>query len=583
MLIYPHHHLTVENYEMYVTLSDMNRELRELRSQYATDPVSFAYDIMRVEFLTNQQEDLLRQFGEFAYCNMYQQALEEYTSVMMNPRLHTAPQLKKKFNYLSDLLEGHTIDDEMKKKYMRKDGFSISSGRDTGKSCILSMTAWWFLCVFEEPQGYIMAPTGQQAKAILMAEIAKWGNRKIENEEGELENAFLFRDQFEILGESIRFKAAPKERFIEVKKLDDKSSKEDQITSFSGFHSPQQLFFLDEAIKYEDYIIETITATNTMPMNFAIMIFNPVRPESYAVRSVFGDKTHGWIPLRWNCEDSNKPGMKNHIDKLTEEYGGKDNDLYRVNVQGLPPRNSSDAMFPMHAIEESRTRSPLYPESQYICIGHDVAGEGNDDSCTVVRRGFDVIEIHLHQGKDDFFQTEFLFDLYKKYQPMEINIDTIGIGRSVYSLLKAKRCDVARPIKVSKAATTQRDRFRRLRDQYYFKLRDMFKDEKISFSLKRGENHFTRVRRELIATGFRVLEEGYTKVHGKDIIKEKLGGKSPDVADALMLAFCGRDYDADNASDLANYRNDYWEGRFREMDSRNRERSYNGEKSWMVV
>jgi len=484
-------------------------------------------------------------------------------------------------------LEGHSVSEEDGEMYARKAGFSISSGRDSGKSCSLSIIAWWFLLCFDQPQGYILAPSGQQAKAILMAEISLWGNRQIENEHGEREDAFLFRDQFEIFSESIRYKAAPKERFIEIKKVDDKSSKEDQITSLSGFHAQNQLFLIDEAIKQPDHVIETITATNSRPLNFAIMIFNPVRPESYAVRSVFGEKTEAWISKVWNCEHSDKPGMMEHIKAQEKDYGGTDNDLYRVNVQGIPARNSSDAMFPIHSLEDARTRQPLFPDSQFIKIGHDVAGEGNDDSATFVVRGHDILEVHLHQGKDDFYQADFLYELYRKYQPMEINIDTIGIGRSVYSLLKAKGCQVARPIVVSKKATKHRDRYPLLRDQFYFNLRDEFKEGKISFTMKKGVKHFPQLRRELVATGFKALEQGYHKVHPKSSIKEKLNGKSPDLADALMLAFCGRDYDVTHTHGLSSYRNDPWEIRLREQRNRTSGSvagavSRFGEEAWMV-
>ena len=555
--------------------------LKTIRDQYATDVVGFAYDIMRVDYLTNQQEQFLRELGEYIYCNAYQQSAEEYAATLMNPRLQTNPQLQRKLDRLAADLEGHELTKEQKGKYVRKDGFSISSGRDTGKSCVLSIIAWWFLCSFEEPQGYIIAPSGQQAKAILMAEIAKWGNRQIENEHGVKENAFLYRDQFELLAESIRFKSAPTERFIEVKKVDDKSSKEDQITSMSGFHSPQQLFLIDEAIKQPDHIIETINATNTKPLNFSIMIFNPVRAESYAVRSVFGEKTEGWISMVWNCEKSDKPGMREHVEKLKQEYGGTENDLYRVNVQGQPERNSSEAMFPMHSLEMARTRESLFPSSQYITIGHDVAGEGNDNAATVVVRGKNILEMHIHQGKTDFWQVDFLYELYKKYSPQEINIDTIGIGRSVYALLKAKECHVARPIVVSKKATKNSQKYPLLRDQFYFRLRDLFKDEKISFNMKSGEKHYSQLRRELVATGFNELDGGQHKVYPKKKIKENLNGKSPDIADALMLAFSGKDYDVEYSHGLSDYNPDPWHQRLDEEEAYDRISSYSGEKSWM--
>jgi len=565
-------------------MADNISSFAQCRDLFATDPTSFAYDVLRIEYLTCQQESLLRDLGEFVYCNMLQQSAEDYTAALMNPRLESSKQLQDKLARLTDELDGHVLTKEQRETFVRKNGFAISSGRDTGKSCVLSIIAWWFLCSFEQPQGYIMSPTGQQARAILMAEVSLWGNRKIEDyETGEKEYAFLLRDQFEVQAESIRFKSAPKERFIEVKRVDDKASREDQITSMSGFHSPQQMFFIDEAVKFQDHIIETLNATNSRPVNFSIMIFNPVRSASYAVQSVFGDRSEGWISRVWNCEESDKPGMKEHVKSLEDEYGGTDNDLYRVNVQGLPAVNSSDEMFPLLWMEEARTRSPLYPDSQFICIGHDVAGEGSDDATTFVRRGHDIIEIHVHQGKDDFYQVDFLYDLYRKYKPQEINIDVIGIGRAVYTMLRSKGCHAARAVNVAKKAKKHKEKFRRLRDQYYFNLRDEFKEGKISFSLKTGEKEYTRLKRELVATGFKVQEDLFSKVYSKDKIKEQLNGKSPDLADGLMLCFCGNDYDVTEAHGLSEYRTSKWEKRFREKEmSSSSSYSHFGADSWML-
>jgi len=67
---------------------------KECRDLYATDIVGFAYDILRIEYLTNQQEDFLRDLSKFIYVNMYQQMVEEYTSTLMNPRLETSKQLQ---------------------------------------------------------------------------------------------------------------------------------------------------------------------------------------------------------------------------------------------------------------------------------------------------------------------------------------------------------------------------------------------------------------------------------------------------------------------------------------------------------
>jgi len=520
------------------------QDLSEFKNQidiWRVDPVAFAYECLRLEFLTNQQEALLRQLGDFVFANTYQETVEEIEGIVFGSRYQ---QQQKRLANLQAEIEDIELSDEQK-SYIRKAGFSVSSGRDTGKSCMLSIVGWWFLVCFERPQGFILAPTGQQAKAIMMAELALWGNRKIENEDtGEFERAFLFHDQFEMTSEAVRYKKDPNQRFIEVKRLPSNCSAEDQKAFLSGFHSKEQLWIIDEAVIFPDYVFETLNATNSRPLNWVMGIFNPIRPSSYAVRSVHGDKLGVYIPNIWNCEDSNKPGMRDQVAKLAEEYGGTNNDLYRVNVQGLPPEEGDDAFISMSMLEKATGSAAIFPKSNNVYVGHDVAGMGSDNSATVIRIGDDVRYIYTCQGKDEHYQASFLMDIYEEFHPKEINIDTIGIGKAVYVLLKHRIPNCVRPIEVSRKPTRDVKRYYNQRAQHYWKVREKLKNEEMTFNLREGKDQLIQLKRELLATERdKNGDPSVIKIEKKDKIKERLGGRSPDIADALMLSFCGRDYD----------------------------------------
>jgi len=198
----------------------------------------------------------------------------------------------------------------------------------------------------------------------------------------------------------------------------------------------------------------------------------------------------------------------------------------------------------MYHIEESRTRTPIYKNSEFFRVGFDVAGEGNDDSMISVAKGLDVIEFTEFQNADDWELRDYIMLLSNRYHPKEIVIDYNGIGRGVYNLLKEAKCPNIKKFVSQKSPTKDKDKYKNRRDQAYFNLRDMFKNGSISFSLATGEKIFKRLRRELVATGFKVIENGLLKVDTKEKIKERLGGKSPDAADTLMMMFSGLDYDA---------------------------------------
>ena len=565
-------------------MADQITDLAQVQSQldfWQTNPIDFMYEAYQLDRLYAHQIDFFKKLGEFVYVNSYQAKQEDLSSMLLSSR---RDKLLHKIEQLSQELDGITLSEE-EQYYVRKAGFMISSGRDLGKTATMAMVAGWFLVCFENPQGYIIAPTGAQAKTNVMAEIALWFNRKIEDPEtGVYQPAFIFRDLFDITSEAVRFKAAPLERFIVIKRIQENASIEDQKTVLSGAHSKCQLFFLDEAIFLKDHAFETINATNGEPLNFLIGAFNPLLASSYAVRAVFGDKANIYVPLRWNAEDSDKPGIDQIIASRIEEYGGVTNDAYRVNVQGLPPEEGDDVFLPISWFESAKNRTPLYPKSDNYYIGHDVAGEGSDDACTIVVRGTSVEAIYLHQNKDDNEQAVFLDDLYQSLSQdgyvRYINVDTIGIGLAVYrSLSRMLPEGVVKRIIVSRKATRTPDKFYNQRTQMYWQLRQLFKDDAISFNLKKGSGFMNRLMGELSATDYDVDYKQQIKIIAKAKIKEKLGGRSPDVSDALCLAFFGKSYDEEQRrlDTLRDTKEDYWDT----LERRNKNKNQPGH--WMAV
>lgn len=546
--------------------SNQITDLSTIQDQLAywqTNPIDFMYEAYQMDRLYSHQLDFFRKLGDFVYANSVQAKTEELESIMFSSRRSA---LLKKIDTLSTELSGVTLS-PAHNEYVRKAGFMISSGRDLGKTATMAMVAGWFLVCFEHPQGYIMSPTGAQAKTNVMAEIANWFNRKIENPEtGVYEPAFIFRDLFDITSEAVRFKAAPLERFIVIKRLSDNVSVEDQTTLLSGAHAREQLFFIDEAVAFDDHVFETINATNGEPLNFLLGAFNPVKASAYATRAVFGDKSNIYIPLRWNAEDSDKPGIEHIIKNRIEEYGGKDNDAYRVNVQGLPPEEGEDVFLPVMWFERSKLQPSLYEKSDNYYIGHDVAGEGSDDACTVVKRGDTITDIYLHSGKDDNEQSIFLSDLFdelsQKGEVRYINIDVIGIGLAVYRSVSRMLPDgVAKRINVSRKATRNTDKYYNQRTQMYWELRQLFKDESITFKVNHGKGYLNRLLGELSAIEYDVDYKQQIKIIPKAKIKEKLGGKSPDIADALALACFGKNFDEQQRflEEKRKTRPDYWD------------------------
>ena len=120
----------------------------------------------------------------------------------------------------------------------------------------------------------------------------------------------------------------------------------------------------------------------------------------------------------------------------------------------------------------------------------------------------------------------------------KIKVDAIGVGKGVADRLKELGKKTIQ-VKVGMSATRERDRFLNQKSQFYFGLRELFEDGRISIP----EN--TKLIGELMQMRYELTSSGKIKIIDPD--------KSPDYADALMLMCCqastvvidlGEDYNA---------------------------------------
>ena len=118
-------------------------------------------------------------------------------------------------------------------------------------------------------------------------------------------------------------------------------------------------------------------------------------------------------------------------------------------------------------------------------------------------------------------------------RPHEICIDVIGIGAGVVDRLSELGLPV-RGVNVGETASIA-DGFMRLRDELHWKMREWF--ERRSCKIPNDRNLIS----ELTVMKYKTFSDSKVKVEGKNDMKKRLAGKSPDLADALMLTFAADD------------------------------------------
>ena len=165
------------------------------------------------------------------------------------------------------------------------------------------------------------------------------------------------------------------------------------------------------------------------------------------------------------------------------------------------------------------------------CIKGIDVGAGGDKSVILTRVGGTVTKITRSHTRDTMMLVERVSTEIFEDKPDGIMVDNIGIGKGVYDALHAKHRNV-KSVDVRRTARNEQ-RFIRLRDELWWKVRDIFEAGNISIpddrdlidqlsSVKWGE------------------QNGKIKVQGKKEMKAH-GMDSPDEADALCLTFHFRD------------------------------------------
>lgn len=200
--------------------------------------------------------------------------------------------------------------------------------------------------------------------------------------------------------------------------------------------------------------------------------------------------------------------------------------------------DDQEAVIPRAWIAE-RCQGAAAPESRDLTpagLGLDVAGAGSDDCALVLRTGLAYRVLRRWSEADTMRTAEAAAEEARVHGARYINVDSIGIGQGVADRLADLRrsgrlyADV-NPINFG-AGADESDRFANVRAEAYWHARDL--TERGGWDLSSLSEDDVD---ELAAPhyGYRA---GRVLVESKDQVKARLG-RSPDVADALVLAALG--------------------------------------------
>jgi phage terminase large subunit len=195
----------------------------------------------------------------------------------------------------------------------------------------------------------------------------------------------------------------------------------------------------------------------------------------------------------------------------------------------LDKASMSQSVIPLQAIRDAMTRDE--PEGLPVVIGVDVARFGDDRSVITVAKGRRVLPQIILRGMDTQTLAKRVYDTALLHRAETVNVDVIGVGGGVVDALNMLGLPNVNGVNVAEPAWNN-DKYANLKAELWFSLRQRMLDGEVSIPDDKD------LERELMCS-YKYNLVGKIVIQAKDEVKKVLG-RSPDLADSLVLAFAPR-------------------------------------------
>jgi hypothetical protein len=381
------------------------------------------------------------------------------------------------------------------------------------------------------------APTARQVRRLVWAEA----------------NTMYPRARFPLGGELLQteFRIAPDLYALGIST--------DKGVNFQGWHSRERGFMLiiiDEAPGLDPSVMTAIEGVRAGGDVRVLMLGNPYVPSGPFYEAF---TTTGWETFTIdgfdtpNLEDEEQPGrqltledllaLPEHriqhaprpylIDRawLLSKYHelGSDSPVWQAQARGQFPDQAQDALFSLAWLEAAARRELEPQPDDPLEAGIDVAGPGEDETVLTVRHGPKILHQQAWTKADP--RGEVLAALIPwQLDLTSIKVDSVGLGYYFARHLEDSGFS-GRVVDVNVGTAPQNaERYRLLKDELYWGLRQRAKDGDLSGLLDR------KTVSQLASIKYTHNARGQVVIESKDEARKR-GVKSPDYAESLMLAF----------------------------------------------
>ena len=395
---------------------------------------------------------------------------------------------------------------------------AVRSCNGSGKTYIAAHAVLWWLKCFPDSLVITTAPTEHQVRDVLWREI-----RRAYHGNEDLIGGKLHRTSLEI---------------------GDKHYAQGLSTNtperFQGFHEGNILFVVDEASGVREGIFEAIEGSMTSDHARMLLLGNPTALSGYFYEA-FHRRRSLWRTIHISALET--PNVK--VGKVTKPTlvtpkwvedakvnWGEDSPMYQIRVLGEFPSESEDTLISLKTIENAvEAKDPVTDvnDGEPVELGVDVARFGSDRTVICVRQGDRVIDMASYTKKDTMETAGLVKAAVERYSPACVRVDVIGVGAGVVDRLTELGVPGVTGINVAQRATNP-EHFANLKAELYDGLRERFQQGRIRIPDNR------KLISELASIRYSFTSSGQTRLEDKDELRGR-GQPSPDLADALMLAF----------------------------------------------
>jgi phage terminase large subunit len=424
---------------------------------------------------------------------------------------------------------------------------AVKACHSSGKTFIAAAAVLWFLARFNEAIVVTTAPTAKQVTKMLWGDIQTLLQK----------SAYPFPP-----ANLTEIRMGPKRYAIGFSTT---VTNQDEGVRFQGFHADHVLIVLDEAPGIDPKIWGAIEGARAGGDVRLLVLGNPTiasgpfheafhgNRESWELVTIsaFDTPNFDGVSLTYLGDDGRPiklgTGDRDLLSLTDEELDvnprpylttkrwvkerfaewGAGNPLWESRVCGQFPAQSEFSLLSLVWLEKAKARSGAGVGQ--VTAGIDIAGPGEDETVVCLRRGDEILSIQSWPDSDPRGNVVAALLPYRD-ELAAVNVDCIGIGWGMYQHLRDLGFH-AQPINVGESPL-DKEKFANRKAELYWGLRLRLESGDLSGALDE------KTIGQLAGIRYKHNPRGQIVIESKDEARKR-GVKSPDRAEAVMLAFIG--------------------------------------------